>query len=105
MAPTSVFISPKVSRSTPQSKVLRLCNRENVSIPDEQFHSAVTDYSRVVSLPLADRTFFQMDQATLTDQVIFRYNRKCSQDSDMDRNVGIRYRCHYEKTTQNRGAR
>lgn len=96
-----ILLVPEIPHSTPQNKVSRSCNREETCFPYQQFFIAGTNYSRAVSLSLADRDLFQMGKTTSANQILFRHHRKCSQDSDMDRNFSLRACCNYQKKAQN----
>ena len=69
--------------------LLRQGQQQTTCVPDQQLHPACTDHSRVVPLPLADRTVLQMDQAALKDQGVLWHIRECRQDSDLDRHLGL----------------
>ena len=47
-----------------------------------------------LQVALASGTLLQMDQAASADQGILRPERERSEDSDLDRRVGLRARCH-----------
>ncbi len=56
---------------------------------DQQFSTGRTNSLSALQVTLADRTFLQVDQATLADKVIFwHFNQRC-QNSDLDSNQCI----------------
>ena len=82
-------------------KVLRLHNRKNSGILMQQLFSASTCNSRPLSMPMASGTILQMDKATSTNQVIFRYVGECCQKPNMDSSISIRYRRNHKKAVWN----
>jgi len=48
----------------------------------------------ILQVPLAGGTFLQMDQAAPPDQGFLRHQRKCGEDTDLDRRVRLRARCY-----------
>ena len=67
-----ILFIPEISRSTPQNQVSRFFDWEETCFSYQQFFIAGTNNSGAVSLPLADRNLFQMDQATPAHQIVFR---------------------------------
>ena len=57
-----ILCSPGLSRKAPPYQIPRPENRQDICIPDQQFYATGNDDRRSVSLPLAGRTIFQMDQ-------------------------------------------
>jgi len=95
-----ILCAQRLSRKATPRQILRRRNRENVGFSDQQLLSAGIEYCTTVSLPMASRALFQMDQAKLTNQEFLRHVRECRQDSNLDRGVGIHPGRHTEKTTQ-----
>ncbi len=60
------------------------------------------DHRPALPLPLAGSAI-QVDQAASLYQTLSRHLRKCGENADMDRHLGLRLGCHREKTAQNRG--
>ena len=77
-------------------------NRQEPGVPHQQFRLAGLDHRRSLSLPLASRIVFQMDQATSAYQSLLRYFRERGQNSNLDRGLGLRARCHRQEATQHR---
>jgi hypothetical protein len=68
----------------------------------QQLHFASADYCTGIQMPLAGRTILQVDKTKPPYQVLLWNHRKCSQNSSMDRSVGLCARCHHQKTAQAR---
>lgn len=95
-----ILCSPGLSRKAPPYQIPRSENRQDIGIPDQQFYATGNDDRRSVSLPLAGRTIFQMDQTAPANQVIFWHDRQRSKNSNLDRRLRLRSDCHHQKTTQ-----
>lgn len=65
-----LFLSA-LSGQTSSDQISRSGNGQDVDISNQQFFIASNHHYRVVQMPLAGRTVFQMDQATSSNQVIF----------------------------------
>ena len=85
---------------TSQSQILRWAKTSGVFVPVEQFHFASLSHRRALQMPLASRTVFQMDQATLTDKIFLWHQSKRGQNSNMDRSICIRTGRYHKKATQ-----
>ncbi len=59
--------------------------------------------SMLYQLSLAGRAILQVDQAEPPNQDLLRHFGECSQDSNMDRCLGIRARSHHEKAAKYSG--
>src|SRR4029077_19897999 len=57
----------------------------------------VRDHLRALQKPLASRTVLQMDQAASADQAVLRDIRKCREDPNLDRRLGLRPRRHRQE--------
>jgi hypothetical protein len=66
-------------------------------ISHQQFHLTGVDDSAALSQPLANRTVFQMDQATPQNKEIFRYIGERSKITNLDCGLGIRAGRYHEK--------
>lgn len=51
-------------------------------------------------MPLASGAVLQMDQTASENQILFRHFRKCGEDSNLDRCLGLRACCHSQKAAQ-----
>jgi len=84
------FLCPEgLPRKASPDTILRQGQQLTHCVSDQQLHPAGTDHSRVVQLPLADRTVLQMDQAAFPDQGFLWRIRECHEDPDLDRHLGL----------------
>jgi len=95
-----VLFGQGLSRQTSANQILRFKDRQNFHFSDQQFCTTGNNHRRPVSLSLASRVIFQMDQTTLTNQVIFRGDRKCGKDTNLDRSICLRSGSYHQKTTK-----
>jgi hypothetical protein len=75
-------------------------NRQALGVPHQQFHLAGLHYHRTLSLPVAGRIVFQMDQAASSYQSFLRHFRERRQNPNLDCRLGLRARRHRQKATQ-----
>jgi hypothetical protein len=80
-------------------QILRQGKPKESYFPDQQFRAPTAYHSQTLQVPLAGGTIFQVDQTTSQNQEILWHIRKCSENSDMDRYIGICARGHYQKET------
>src|SRR3989338_374199 len=76
------------------------CGGQDVGLLDQPSRPVGTKHCRSLSLPLANRVVFQMDQAASAYQVLLRYFRERGQISNLDRRLGLRSGCHPAKATE-----
>lgn len=81
-------------------QILRRSNRENIQLPNQQLRDSCTDSCRPVSQPMAGRTFLQMDQATLTNEIFLWHIRERCQKPDMDCYFSLRTHCNNQEATR-----
>lgn len=77
-------------------------NRKNAGVPHQPVRIASGDHLRALQKSLASRTVLQMDQAASTDQTVLRDIRKCREDPNLDRRLGLRPRRHRQEAPQSR---
>ena len=92
----------RLSAAATTNQVPRQQNWQSLQLSDQQLYYSSADNSRSLSLPMASRTLFQMDQTTPENQIVFRNHRECSKDSDLDCYLGLRARCHHQEATKTR---
>jgi len=85
---------------TEKNQILRYRHQQNSDFPDQQFCSASTHYRTALPLPMAGRTFLQVDQAKLAHQEFLWHFKECCQNSNLDRHLCLRPGCHTQKTAQ-----
>ena len=85
---------------TSSSKISRPGNRQSLCISNQQFHSACINYNLIVSLSVAGRVVFQMDQAAPANQEFFRNIPKRSEVSNLDSYLRLCARRHNEEASQ-----
>ena len=95
-----LLLAEELSKTFASNPIQRSENWQNTDFSDQQLCAASADYYRVVSVPLAGRTVFQMDQATSSNQKVLWYNRECSKDANLDRGLGVCAGGHCQKTSQ-----
>ena len=89
-----------LSGKTPPHSLLRFKEQENACVSYQQLRTAGYTDCRFVSLPLAGRTVFQMDQAASQNQSFLWHHRKCRQDPDLDRHLCLCSRGYREKNLE-----
>ena len=82
--------------------LLRYRYKKASGIPDQQLYVTGSGDCPTLQMSLADRTVFQMDQATLENQGILWHYRKRSENSNLDCHLGLCARSHPEKAPQYR---
>jgi hypothetical protein len=85
---------------TPPHPLLRFKEQENVCVSDQQLLPAGHHDCRSLSLPLAGEIVFQMDQAASQNQGLLWHYRECSQNSDLDRHLGLCARGYREENLE-----
>jgi hypothetical protein len=98
-----ILCAQRLSRQTTTCKILRCRDREDSGLSDQQFLFASIDYCTTVSLPMASRALFQMDQAKPTHQEFLWHFGECRQNSNLDRGVSICSGSHTKEATQYQG--
>ena len=81
----------EISHSSAQNSICGLGNKEAFCFSHEQLSPSCNNNSIPLQVPLADRIFFQMDQAKPEDKKFFRNVFQCGQNTDMDCCSGLRY--------------
>ena len=94
------LLAKELSKTVASNPVQRSGNRENPDIFDQQLYSSRADHHRTLSMSLAGRIVFQMDQATFTNQKILRHIGERGEDTNMDRSLGVCAGSHYQKASQ-----
>jgi len=74
--------------------------QQSSGFPDQQLHLTGSHHRPTVSMPLAGGVILQMDQATSAYQGFLRHQRKCRQDTNLDRHLGLRIGSHRQKTLE-----
>ena len=93
--PQRILCKKGLSRKTPAHPLLRFKEQQNARVSDQQLYPAGHNDCRSISLPMAGRTVFQMDQAAPQNQSFLLHHRECSQNPDLDRHLRLclgRYR-------------
>src|SRR5260370_627366 len=75
----------------------RSAKESTTRLSNQQPQLATSDYRPTVSQPLAGRVVLQMDQTTPTHQELLRHFRERLEDSNLDRDLGLRTRGHRQK--------
>ena len=92
-----LLLQTRFRHAASSSPLQRSYDRQRFGVPHQQFHLASIDHHGAVSLPLASRIVFQMDQATFASQSFLRNHRERSQNTNLDRCVGLRARGDHQK--------
>jgi len=87
-----------LSRPTPPHPVFRSRKEKDADVFNQRFFSSGRKHLFALQVSLADRTVFQMDQATPADQGVLWDLRECGQDPDMDRHLDVCPCCHHQET-------
>ncbi len=95
-----ILFTQKIPKQTTTHKILRYRNQQNYGLSYQQFLASSTHYHSVISLPMAGRTLFQMDQATSTNKEFLWHFSERRQNSNLDRCISIHPGHHTQKTTQ-----
>lgn len=95
-----ILFTQELSRQASSHKILRLQNRENSDLFNQQFFSAGIEHCTTVSLSMAGRAFLQMDQAKPTHQEFLRYLRECRQNTNLDCRISLCAGRHTQEATQ-----
>src|SRR5271170_473556 len=95
-----LLFAQRVSRSAPSHQVHRSEDTQAPRILDQSVRLARIEHRRPVSLPLAGGAFLQMDQTAPADQGVLRHLRKCGEDTNLDRHLGLRPGRYRQKTVE-----
>ena len=74
----------RLSSAITTSQIPRQQDRKDLQLSDQQLRHSSADHSRSLSLSMAGRALFQMDQTALEDQILFWHLRECREESDLD---------------------
>jgi hypothetical protein len=80
-----LLFQESLSRQTPAYSVFRQRPKRTVRLFNQQSCSIRIDHRSAVSVSLADRNIFQMDQTAPSHQSVLWDHRECCQNSDLDR--------------------
>ncbi len=92
-----------LSGKTSTDKIYRSKDLQTIRLSNQQFFTASIDHHRALSLPLAGRTVFQMDQTTPAHQIIFRHIRERCEDTGLDRRIRLCSGRYHQEATQSQG--
>src|SRR6266705_3211077 len=95
-----LLLAPRLRYAPASCPIQRSHNRQASGVSHQQFHLAGVHHHRALSLPLAGRVVFQMDQAASSYQSLFRHLRERRQNPNLDCRLGLRARRHRQKATQ-----
>ena len=95
-----LLLAPRLRYAPASCPIQRSHNRQAAGVSHQQFHLAGVHHHRALSLPLAGRVVFQMDQAASSYQSLFRHLRERRQNPNLDCRLGLRARRHRQKATQ-----
>ncbi len=95
-----LLLPSRLRHAAASRPIQRPHNRQAVGVPHQQFHLASIHHHRALSLPVAGRVVFQMDQAASSYQSFLRHLRKRRQNPNLDCRLGLRARRHRQKATQ-----
>src|SRR5262249_21721400 len=95
-----LLLSSRLRHAAASRPIQRPHNRQAVGVPYQQFHLASIHHHRALSLPVAGRVVFQMDQAASSYQSLLRYLRERRQNPNLDCGLGLCARRHRQKATQ-----
>ena len=87
----------RLPRQSPTGPLRRHRKRPEPGAPDQLFLSGRTGHCPAVQVPMAGRTFLQMDQATSSDQGILRHIGQRCPDTDLDRSLDVCACGYHEK--------
>src|SRR5271167_225696 len=82
-------VCQSVSGCLAASELLRRRDQQASEVSDQQLHASSTYDRPDLPVPLAGGTLFSLDQAAPPDQILFRYQRECGEDPDMDCGLGL----------------
>jgi hypothetical protein len=97
VVPTGFYL-----RKNYPEKLRRVVFVHSIKSADQSNDAAGINHCATVSIPMASRIIFQMDQATSTHKGILWYIRKCGEDSNLDRDICLCVDRHNKKTDKNR---
>jgi hypothetical protein len=90
----------RLSRETATNSLFRRQEQQTIGLLNKQLRSSGINPCRTLSLPLARRVIFQMDQAALTDQSFLWHDRKCRQDPNLDHDLRLCVGRYRQKTSE-----
>ena len=84
------LLCPKeLSGKTTENPVSRCEYQQKAGLSYQQFYASSKNYRRALSVPVADRTVFQMDQTTPENQSLLWHLGKCDKNTDLDCNFHL----------------
>ena len=92
----------RLSSAITTSQIPRQQDRKDLQLSDQQLRHSSADHSRSLSLSMAGRALFQMDQTALEDQILFWHLRECREESDLDRHFSLCSGGYHQKATRYR---
>ena len=93
---------PGISGSSSAHQLFRFRKPQPSRFSHKQFFSSAADDRSALQISMAGGTIFQMDQAELAHQVLFRYITECGENPNLDCHKRLRACGHREKRTQAR---
>ena len=96
--PGRLLFPQSLSRQTATYSLFRHRSKQTSHLLNQQFYPTGIEHRQIVSVSLANRNLFQMDQATPSYQSVLRDHRECRQDSNLDSNRRLRTGGHCQKT-------
>jgi hypothetical protein len=95
-----LLLAPRLRHTLASCPIQRPRHRQAAGVSHQQFHLASVHHHRALSLPVASRIVFQMDQATSSYQSLLRHLRERRQNPNLDCRLGLRARRHRQEATQ-----
>jgi len=93
------FLFPQsLSRQTATDSLFRWGPKQTAGVLNQQLYPTGVDHCQIVSVSLAHRDLFQMDQTTPSDQSVLWDHRECRRDPNLDSNRRLRVSSHCQKT-------
>jgi hypothetical protein len=97
-APTAPFLL-KMGKA---DSLFRHQPKQTVRLLDQQLYPICIVHRSAVSVSLADRDIFQMDQTAPSDQSVLWNYRECRQNPDLDRHYCLRVGGYHQKSIEDR---
>ena len=98
-SPERLLRPPRLPRQTATHRLLRNRKQPTSGLSDQQLHPASLDHCQALQMPLAGGTVLQMDQTAFADQGLLWYIRERSEDSNLDRHIGLCAGSDHQKAT------
>src|SRR4249920_1205024 len=95
-----LLLAPRLRCATEKNQIQRSRDWENSGLSHKQLCPAGSDHYSALPLSLAGRVVLQVDQATSAYQSFLRHHRERGQNSNLDRDLGLRAHSHRQKTAQ-----